>query len=272
MKNIRIPAVAGMFYPASPAKLNDEVRLMLDTYKPEKKLENVNGIVSPHAGYTYSGKTAAYAFNTVLDKNYKTVIIISPSHREYFPGVSVYHGDAYETPLGIVSVNDDIREKLVTDSKLIFAGVLGHRAEHAVEVQIPFLQVALKDFSIVPIVMGDQNKVCINELARKLAGVLDERTLVIASSDLSHYYNKADADRLDSVVEKRISSFNYDGLQADLETGKCQACGGGAIVAMMKAADMIHAKKSIVLSRSDSGDASGDNSQVVGYLSAAVFS
>lgn len=272
MKNVRIPAVAGMFYPSSAAKLNDEVSLMLDSCKPQKRFENVSGIVSPHAGYIYSGRTAAYAFNTIAGKNYKTVIIISPSHREYFPGISIYHGDAYETPLGVVPVNDDVRGKLVAGTKLIFAGVLGHRAEHAVEVQIPFLQVALKDFSIVPIVMGDQNKVCINGLAKNLAAVLDDQTLIVASSDLSHYYSKADADRLDSVVEKRISSFDYEGLQADLEAGKCEACGGGAIVSMMKASDMFQAKNSFVLSRSDSGDVSGDNSQVVGYLSAAVFS
>ncbi|MEW5843272.1 MAG: AmmeMemoRadiSam system protein B [Bacteroidota bacterium] len=271
MKNVRIAAVAGMFYPASAKKLSDEIKLMLDLSKPDKKFEHINGIISPHAGYIYSGRTAAYAFNAVAEKNYKTVIIISPSHREYFPGISIYHGDAYETPLGIVPVNNEVREKLIADSKLIFSGVLGHRAEHAVEVQIPFLQVIMRDFSLVPIVMGDQNKVCVNELAEKLSNVMDEQTLVVASSDLSHYYKKAEADRLDSVVEKRISNFDYEGLQADLETGKCEACGGGAIVAMMKAADMIKAKNSLVLSRSDSGDVSGDNSQVVGYLSAAVF-
>lgn len=271
MKNIRIAAVAGMFYPASPKKLTDEIKLMLDISHTDKKFEHVNGIVSPHAGYTYSGRTAAYAFNTVADKDYKTVIIISPSHREYFPGISIYHGDAFETPLGIVPINNDVREKLIADSRLIFSGVHGHRGEHAVEVQIPFLQVVLKDFSIVPIVMGDQNKICVNELAEKIASVLDEKTLIIASSDLSHYYDKEKAGRLDSVVEKRISTFDYDGLQTDLETGRCEACGGGAIVAMMKAADMVISKNSLVLSRSDSGDVSGDNSQVVGYLSAAVY-
>ena len=272
MKNVRVPAVAGMFYPASAKKLSDEIKLMLDLSKPDKRFEHVNGIVSPHAGYVYSGRTAAFGFNAVADKNYKTVIIISPSHREYFPGVSIYHGDAYETPLGIVPVNNDVREKLIAESKFIFSGILGHRAEHAIEVQLPFLQVIMKNFSIVPVVMGDQNKLCINELAQNLANVLDEQTLVVASTDLSHYYSKDKANRLDSVVEKRISDFDYEGLQNDLSDGKCEACGGGAIVAMMKAADLIKSKKSLVLSRSDSGDVSGDNSQVVGYLSAAVFS
>ncbi len=272
MKNVRMPAVAGMFYPSSPNKLQSEVQLLLDTCVPNKKLENVHGIISPHAGYAYSGRTAAYAFNAVAEKDYKTVIIISPSHREYFPGISIYDGDGYQTPLRIIPVNKETREKLTADSKIIFSGILGHRAEHAIEVQIPFLQMMMKDFSIIPIVMGDQNKLCINELAEKLANVLNDETLVIASSDMSHYYSKAEADRMDSVVERRISEFDYNGLQHDLETRKCEACGGGAIVAMMKAADMIKTKKSLVLSRSDSGDVSGENSQVVGYLSAALFS
>lgn len=272
MKNIREPAVAGMFYPASASKLKDEVQLLLDSYKPEENFQNVVGIVSPHAGYIYSGRTAAFAFNAASNKNYKTVVIISPSHREYFSGISIYDGDAYKTPLGNVPLNKEIIKLLTDEGKFIFEGLNGHRTEHAVEVQIPFLQIALKDFSIVPIVLGDQRKMFVDELAQKLAGVIDDETLIVASSDLSHFYTKEEADKLDSVVEKRIADFDYDGLQKDLETGKCEACGGGAIVAMMKAADLFNKKKSKVLSRTNSGDVTGDNSEVVGYLSAAVFS
>jgi len=129
-----------------------------------------------------------------------------------------------------------------------------------------------KDFSIVPIVMGDQNILFVNELAEKLAELITNETLIVASSDLSHFYNKLKANQLDSVVERHIKNFDYNGLQRDLETKKCEACGGGAIVAMMKASDLVKKKKSIILSRSDSGDVSGDNSEVVGYLSAAVYS
>lgn len=272
MKNVREPAVAGMFYPASAAKLQDEVQKLLNDYKPQEKFNNVVGIVSPHAGYVYSGRTAAFAFNAAEKNKYKTVVIISPSHREYFAGISIYNGDAYKTPLGEVPINKEMRYGLVMDSKIIFNGINGHRAEHAVEVQIPFLQTVMKNFSIVPIVMGDQNKMFIDELANKLAGVIDDETLVIASSDLSHFYTKMQADKLDSAVEKRIADFDYNGLQKDLETGKCEACGGGAIVAMMKAADLFNKNKSKVLSRTDSGDVTGDNSEVVGYLSAVIYS
>jgi hypothetical protein len=161
--------------------------------------------------------------------------------------------------------------QLTSEGKFIFEGMSGHKSEHAVEVQIPFLQVAMSDFTIVPIVLGDQRREFINGLAEKLAETIDEETLIIASSDLSHFYSKDAADKLDSVVEKRIVDFDYAGLQSDLEKGKCEACGGGAIVAMMKAAEFFQRKKAKVLSRTDSGDVTGDSSEVVGYLSAAVF-
>ncbi|NMB80298.1 MAG: AmmeMemoRadiSam system protein B, partial [Ignavibacteria bacterium] len=154
----------------------------------------------------------------------------------------------------------------------IFRGIQGHRAEHAVEVQIPFLQVMLKDFSIVPIVLGDQNRNFVYELADKIAAVIDDKTLIVASSDLSHFYSRSMADKLDSVVEKNIANNDYEKLQSDLETGRCEACGGGAIVAMMRAANLVNKNKSKVLARTNSGDVTGDYTEVVGYLSAVMHS
>jgi len=272
MKTIREPAVAGMFYPASPGKLKDEVQLLLDRFKPEQNFQNVFGIISPHAGYLYSGKTAAFAYNSIANKKYKTVVIIAPSHREYFPGISIYSGDAYKTPLGNVTLNKEMISKLTDNEKFIFEGLNGHRTEHAVEVQIPFLQMVMKDFSIVPIVIGDQSKMFIDGLAKKLAEVVDDETLIVASSDLSHFHTKAEAHKIDSIIEKRITDFDFEGLQNDLDNRKCEACGGGGIVAIMKAADILKKKKAAVLSRTDSGDVTGDNSEVVGYLSAVVYS
>lgn len=272
MKGIREPAVAGMFYPASQIKLSEQVNQLLSEAIPNKKYSNVAGIVSPHAGYIYSGKTAAFGFNSPINNDYETVIIISPSHREYFRGISIYDGDAYRTPLGDVPLNNEIIEKLISDSKVIFKGIQGHRAEHAVEVQIPFLQVLLKDFSIIPIVLGDQNRNFVYELADSIAQVFNEKTLIVASSDLSHFYSRTKADRMDSVVERNIENNDYEKLQSDLETGKCEACGGGAIVAMMRAANLVNRKKSKVVARSDSGDVSGDFAEVVGYLSSVMYS
>lgn len=272
MKTIRDPAVAGMFYPASADKLKDEVQSLLNKFKPAQNFQNILGIVSPHAGYAYSGKTAAFAFNSVANKKYKTVVILSPSHREYFPGISIYSGDAYKTPLGNVPLNKEMITKLTDDEKFIFEGMNGHRGEHAVEVQIPFLQMVLKDFSIVPIVIGDQRKTLIDLLAKKLAGAIDEETLIVASSDLSHFHKKAEADIIDSLIAKRIIDFDFEGLQSDLDNRRSEACGGGGIVALMKTADLLGKKKSAILSHTDSGDITGDSSEVVGYLSAVVYS
>ncbi len=271
MKNIRKPAVAGMFYPSGSQKLKDEIELLLSVSDPKENIENVFGIISPHAGYIYSGRTAAYGFNLLKNKNIKTVVIISPSHREYFPGISIYDGDGYETPLGFVPVNQEMTIKIISKAKSIFRSSKGHRDEHAIEVQIPFLQTVLNDFSIVPIVMGDQSSIYVNELADMLADSVDENTVIVSSSDLSHYYTHEEANRLDSVIEERINDFDFNSLQKDFDLRNCEACGGGPILSMMKAANKLNKKHSKVLHRTDSAYTSGDYSQVVGYLSAVIY-
>lgn len=268
---IRHQQVAGYFYPAEKEKLENDISLLLNVDKPEKSFNKIFGIVSPHAGYVYSGKTAAYVYNLLKDKSYKTVIVISPSHAEYFPGICIYDGDAYETPLGIVEIDQNITDKLTENSKLVFRGIQGHKREHALEVQIPFLQSVLKDFKIVPIVMGDQSKMFVDHLAEKISKVVDEETLTVASSDMSHFYDSSEANRLDSVVEQRINEFDFEQLLKDLDDHECEACGGGPIAAMMKAASLKNINKSLVINRSDSGDITGDKSEVVGYLSAVIY-
>lgn len=271
MSKIRKPAVAGLFYPADPEELGSEIDLLLSVSAPSQNPQNVTGIISPHAGYVYSGRTAAFGFNILKNKKIKSAIIISPSHHEYFRGISIFDGDAYETPLGIVELDDVISSKLTDGSKFIFRGANGHRKEHAVEVQIPFLQRILPDIKIVPVVMGDQSNIYTSELSEKLAEILDENTVIIASSDLSHYHSKEEADRLDSIVEERISQFDFQSLHSDIENNSCEACGAGPIISMMKAAWIKGVNKSLILNRSDSGDSSGDNSHVVGYLSAVIY-
>ena len=271
MGDIRTPHVAGTFYPADPEKLKNDIRALLDVSKPEKEFNNIFGLVSPHAGYVYSGKTAAHVFNLVKGKKYKRVVIISPSHSEYFPGVSVFNGDAYETPLGILQVDNEFADKLVENSRIIFRGIEGHRKEHALEVQLPFLQSVLDNFKIVPVVMGDQGKMYVDELSTKLAESADDDTLIVASSDMSHFYSKSEAEKLDSIIEKRINDFDYNALQEDLNTHNTEACGGGPIIAMMKAAALKNKNHATVVHRSDSGDVTGDDREVVGYLSAVVY-
>ena len=272
MKNVRPAQVAGYFYPADPVKLSEDISLMLGKNKPKHQFKKIFGIVSPHAGYVYSGSTAAHAYNLVKGLNYKRVVVISPSHSEYFPGACVFEGDAYETPLGILEVDKQFSEKLTKNNSIIFTGYEGHRKEHALEVQLPFLQSVLNDFKIVPVVMGDQTKPIVDSLAGKLAEISDDETLIVASSDMSHFHSKSGANKLDSIVEKRINSFDFENLQKDLDLNNCEACGGGPIVALLKAASIKNINHSAVLHRSDSGDITGDIDGVVGYLSAVVYS
>lgn len=272
MELIRHSAIAGAWYPGTEKRLRDEINLMLDITKPEKKYENIFGLISPHAGYAYSGKTAAYVYNLLAGENYERAIVISPSHKEYFPGISIYKGDAYETPLGLLEVDKELKEEFVKASGSIFEGSLGHSVEeHALEIQLPFLQMVLGDIKILPMVIGDQRSNYVYELGEKLAKFKDDKTIIIASTDLSHFHNKHEAEELDKIVTDKISRFDYEGLQDALETNTCEACGGGGVVALMKAADLLGYKNAEVLNKVDTGDITGDHSGVVGYMSAVIY-
>ncbi len=273
MGEIRKPAVAGMFYPATSDKLERQLSRLFSEVPVSKIEENmIPGIIAPHAGYMYSGLTAAYAYKNIADKKYTKVIILSPSHREYFGGISIYEGDAYETPLGKIEVDQNIAQKMSDISPRIMRSTAGHRDEHGIEVHLPFLQHLYgNDFELVPVVMGDQSHANIVELSNALLEVMDDDTLVVASSDLSHFYPKPIAHKLDSIIADRIVDYDPVNLEHDLEKQLTHACGGGLVVALMKATKRAGVKNSLLLHRSDSGDVSGDNSSVVGYLSASFY-
>ncbi len=271
-EKIRKPAVAGLFYPLDATELESQILSLLDENKPTKKYNNIAGIVAPHAGYIYSGKSAAIAYNVIKENTqFETAIILSPSHHKYFEGSCIYNGDAYETPLGEISINKAIAKYIVDSSESIYFGKDGHKEEHALEVQLPFLQAITDYCDIVPIVIGNQSLKNLKQLSAVLSEFADEQTIIIASSDLSHFHSKANAFALDSIVANRISNFEYPELYNDLANGNCEACGGGAIVTLLETADITGRNKAEVLSHTDSGDVSNDNSSVVGYLSAVVF-
>ncbi len=271
-EKIRKPTVSGLFYPANANELEQLILSLLEKNKPSKKYKNIVGIVAPHAGYIYSGKSAAFAYNVLKENTqFETAIILSPSHHKYFEGSCIYNGDAYETPLGKVPINKAIAKYIVDNSESIYFGEDGHKEEHALEVQLPFLQAITDYCDIVPIVIGDQSLKNLKELSSILSEFVDERTIIIASSDLSHFHSKEKAFALDSIVANRISNFEYPELYNDLANGNCEACGGGAIVTLLETADITGRNKAEVLSHTDSSDVTNDNSSVVGYLSAIVF-
>ncbi len=269
--DIRPPAVANMFYPGNPKVLENEIDNLL-TRAPIIKLNGeITALVCPHAGYMYSGAVAAVGYNLLKGRDYSVVAIISPSHREYFPGVSVFTGKGYETPLGLAPVASELAEALIAQNRLIQSSWAGHHNEHALEVQLPFLQKVLKDAKIIPIVMGDQEIDTCQILGEALATILQETTaLIIASSDLSHYHPYPEAVAIDRRTSDLIAAFDDAALLHALRSGVCEACGGGPIAAAMIATKKEGAKNSRVLRYQNSGDVTGDHSAVVGYLS-AVF-
>lgn len=269
---VRSPAVAGLFYPADPTSLHRQIDDLLGQVNNGTWKGHLVALVSPHAGYTYSGFTAAHAYKLLEGHQFDSIIIVSPSHREYFDGISVYGGSAYRTPLGDVAIDAELRDALVHDDELIVMSDAGHRQEHAVEVQIPFLQRVLKNCTIVPIVMGDQRREYCFHLGKKIAKVVSEKkVLLIASTDLSHYYPYELAVTLDRIVIDEVRELDYDQLMTDLEAERAEACGGGPIVSVLLAACGLGADTATILHTCNSGDVTGDRSGVVGYLSAAIF-
>lgn len=274
---IRKPAVAGMFYPSNPAELAKTIA----GYFAEVEKAPISGrpaaIISPHAGYPYSGKTAAKAYKLLEGEEYDTVVIVSPSHTVFFKGSSVFNGDAYQTPLGNVEIDKELATRIASvNPNLVYFSNMGHasggaRGEHALEVQLPFLQIVLGRFKLVAIVMGDQENDSVRALGETLAGILkDTNTLLIASTDLSHFHSEKAANRLDSAVRTAIEKYDPSLLMETLESGKGEACGGGPVCAVMSAAKRMGAKEVKFLEYTTSGAATGDYEEVVGYLSAVI--
>ncbi len=232
----------------------------------------VVGAVVPHAGYPYSGPTAARVYHVLRGMEFETAVFVGPSHRESFRGSSIFAGRAFSTPLGEVEIDAELSTALVAHGGSIFASSVGHRQEHAIEVQLPFLQVVRPQARMVAITMGEQSARSCQELVAALAtGLLRRSVVLIASSDLSHYHPYAEAVRLDRIVASHIRTFQPERLQDDLQQDRVEACGGGPVVTVMSAARSLGATTATILHICNSGDVTGDHSGVVGYLS-AIFS
>jgi len=277
MEKTRKPAVAGQFYPDNPMALSKELSGYFKNARKEPIPGKIVALISPHAGYMYSGQVAAYTYKLLEGFSYETVVVISPSHVAYFPGAAVYNGGAYQTPLGIIPVDTTLAGEIASVNKRVFLSDQGHgfsgqRGEHAIEVQLPFLQLVLGKFKLVPIVIGNQDWATCQALAEALQKSLKgKNVLIVASSDLSHYHPYNEAVRLDSVVINHVNSFDPEGLFDDLGAGLCEACGGSPIAAVMLAAKGLGADKAKVVRYANSGDVTGDKSAVVGYMAAVVY-
>lgn len=281
MKPVREPAVAGQFYPSDPGELSATVRDALahaasECAEETQESERLVALLAPHAGYVYSGRVAGAAYRRLAPRSFRRVIVIAPSHRIPMPGSSIYDRGAYRTPLGLVPVDEDLAERLLRlgGGEIAVEPEL-HRREHSLEVQLPFLQVALGDFLLTPVVMGSQRELHIDRLADAVAAAVGElapgeRVLLVASTDLSHYHEDARARALDGVLLEDVERFDDAALVAHLDSGACEACGGGPLVATMRAARSLGAERAAICAYATSADASGDFREVVGYAAAAM--
>lgn len=271
-KDIRRSVIAGTWYPGSASALTSTINGFMSAVD-EKPLEGeLKGLISPHAGYSYSGSVAAHAYKQLEGSAYPTVVVISPLHQLYGGRFLVTSKRYYETPLGLVEVDADLVEELDDEIGIDF---LEQDKEHSLEIQLPFLQHMLGEFNLVPVMMGDQRLPGCQELSTALVKVLgDEEALLVASSDLAHLYDYQEVIAHDRVVQKYVNDFDPEGLAASLAKEEAQACGGGPIVTAMLAARERGADKAKVLKYMNSGDVTGTKSPgnyTVGYLAGAIY-
>jgi hypothetical protein len=277
----REPAVAGLFYPAEPAALARQVDELLAGASVEP-LDRLRAIVAPHAGYPYSGPTAAHAYKLLAGRDVRTVVLMAPSHYALFQGVSVARGEAYRTPLGAVRMSEK-SPALAEHRPFVWEPRCSVRRpgwwsqssrpapardeetpetwEHAGEVHVPFLQRTLKDFELLSLVFGEADPA---EAARGLAALWDARTVIIASSDLSHYHPYEDAKRLDQRCVKAIVNLELEHMKAQ------EACGKSPVLTLLHLAKQ-KGWKGKLLDYRNSGDTAGDKQGVVGYAAVAFY-
>ena len=267
MSQVRKPAVVGMFYPADKQSLQDDIQVYLD--------EAICGhdiipkaIIVPHAGYVYSGPIAATAYKQIISVKDKInrVVLLGPSHRVAFSGLALPESDVFNTPLGNVSIDQNAIQ-LLSGLPQVIVSDEAHREEHSLEVQLPFLQEILGDFTLIPIVVGDAECFDVAKVINKLwcnDEGCDEHTLIVISTDLSHYHEYNEAKQLDRATSDAIINLKSDLIGYD------DACGRNGLKGMMTVAK----EKNLTVELLDlrnSGDTAGDKNRVVGYGAYVVY-
>ncbi len=255
MTSIRPPAVAGAFYPDDPLELSTMIQYFLS--QADDSLPAPKAVIVPHAGYIYSGPIAASAYAPLKKAagQIERVVLIGPSHRVAFEGLAVSSADQFVTPLGAIPIDKQAVEAIL---HLPFVHLLdqAHSLEHSLEVQLPFLQSVLNDFKLVPIVAGDASAEQVSAVLEILWG--KSETLIVISSDLSHYHDYFTAQQMDQRTSQLIESLHYEQLDFD------SACGRVPVTGLLRYARQ-HGLKPKTIDLRNSGDTAGDKNRVVGY-------
>lgn len=266
----REPAVAGRFYPSKPEQLGKEIDSYFSTSRDREKIAAI-GCVAPHAGYMYSGRIAGSIFSRIEIP--RRCIVLGPNHTGRGHPLAIMKAGSWRTPLGSISIDEQLAEKLTEMFPAITEDAEAHRLEHAIEVEMPFLQRLRPDLQFVPIVIGTGQLVILERLGKALAHVmhaLGEPILMVASSDMNHYENDARTRIKDRKAIDKILALDARGLHETIINESISMCGFGPTVAMVTAAVKLGAKKAELVEYATSGDVSGDRERVVGYAGIAI--
>ena len=264
----RSPVVAGTFYPAGADSLNAELD-RLTPFKAKKK--KAIGIISPHAGYIYSGDVAGQLIASVTIP--KKIIIIGPNHTGLGPVASIMSEGIWSLPNGTVAVDIDLAEKIISNNKILSPDKSAHQREHSIEVQIPFLLRRRSDIKIVPITLMGLSIDSCRELGHLIARAIksvDEDVLIVASSDMTHYESAESAERKDKMAIEKVLALDPEGLLEVVTRNHISMCGVIPSTVMLFAAKELGAKKTSLVRYTNSGEVSGDYAQVVGYAGMIV--
>lgn len=278
----RKPAYSGSFYPGDKKELETMIKSYMDKAILPDLQGEITGIIVPHAGYIFSGPVAAYGYNAIKGKDIKTVIILAQSHRFALDYAAVYDKGSFLTPLGEVKINEALAEKIIKSNNLFKPDAKPHSEEHSIEVQVPFLQEALKDFTIVPVLLGPFDANDCESIGKSIAEALkgEKNYVIVISTDLSHYPGYEDEKKIDTEILNKIAGMNIKELiKADKEIMEkgyneeaCTVCGLSAVCAGIACLKDLSVSKAIILKSANSGDTeAGSKDRVVGYGAVAFI-
>ena len=273
--SVKEPCVAGTFYPGGPEELSLMIDDFLEKANPEKVAGRIFALISPHAGYGYSGQVAAFGYKLVKNFPFKTVVILGTSHHYPFSGASIYPEGIFKTPLGRIAVDNEFSRKLLGRDPEISFIPQAFEGEHSVEVQLPFLQKTLAGFKIVPVVLGDCSLNTCKKFAALLKEAIGERkdVLVVVSTDMYHGYDYEQASAMDELTLGAIEKLDSEGIYYGIRDQKMQMCGGFGVVSTLILAKELGHDKVKILKYTNSALVTGNKKKgiwTVGYASCAI--